>query len=250
MQLDILAFGAHPDDVEIGVGGTLIRHAAMGYKCGIVDLTAGEAASNGTPEVRRQEALKAAEIMGMAARDNLGLPDAHLQVNEESLRPVIEVIRRYQPKVVIAPYHRDRHPDHIRASQLVREAAHLSGLRRYNADGEPHRPPVVAQYFLAVFEEPSFIVDISEFYEKKMGALVAHQSQFGLPSDSDWQTLVNNPRFIRLIQSRDQYVGSLIQVFYGEGIYLEHKMAVDDLMKLQGWQRKMAVETPAPLKGW
>ncbi|MBS4022180.1 MAG: bacillithiol biosynthesis deacetylase BshB1 [Dethiobacter sp.] len=250
MELDILAFGAHPDDVEIGVGGTLIKHAAMGYKCGIVDLTAGEAASNGTPEIRRKEALKAAGIMGMAVRDNLGLPDARLQVDEESLRAVIEVVRRYRPKVVITPYHRDRHPDHIRASQLVREAAHLSGLHRWPADGEPHRPPVIAQYFLAVFEEPSFIVDISEYYVKKMGALAAHESQFGQPSDTDWRTLVNNPRFIHMLQSRDQYVGSLIQVFYGEGIYREHRMIVDDITKLQGWKRKMILETPTPLKGW
>ncbi len=250
MQLDILAFGAHPDDVEIGLGGTLIKHAGMGYKCGIVDLTAGEAASNGTPEVRRQEALAAAEIMGLVVRDNLGLPDARLQVDEESLRKVIEIIRRYRPKVVIGPYHRDRHPDHMRASQLVREGAHLAGLRRYEADGEPHRPPVVAQYFLALFEDPSFVIDVSEFYEKKMGALVAHESQFGLPGDSDWHTLVNNPRFLRMLQSRDQYVGSLIQAFYGEGIYIEHKMAVDDLTKLQGWKRKMLVETPPPLRGW
>lgn len=237
MQLDILAFGSHPDDVEIGLGGTLIKHARMGYKCGIVDLTAGESGSNGTPEIRRAEALKSAEIMGMAVRDCLGLPDARLQVDEKSMRVVIEAIRRYKPKVVIGPYWKDRHPDHLRASQLVREAAHLAGLRRYPADGEPHRPPVTAQFFLAVFDEPSFIIDISDLYETKIQALCAHQSQFGMAQDADWKTLVNDPQFIRMVQSRDQYVGSLIQALYGEGLYMEQKLAVNDLMSLRGWER-------------
>ncbi len=235
MELDILVFGAHPDDVEIGLGGTLIKHARMGYKCGIVDITAGESGSNGTPEVRRAEALKAAEIMGMAMRDCLGFPDARLQVNEDSLRGVIEVIRRYKPKVVIGPYRKDKHPDHLRASQLVREAAHLSGLRRYPADGEPHRPPVVGEFFLAVYDEPSFIIDTSDVYETKIEALYAHQSQFGMVEDTE--TLVNDPRFVRMIQSRDQYVGSLIQVLYAEGLYMEQKLALDDLMSLRGWER-------------
>lgn len=240
MRLDILAFGSHPDDVEIGIGGTLIKHARMGYKCGIIDLTQGEMGSNGTPEIRRREALRAAEIMGMAVRDNLGLPDARLQVNEESLRAVIEAIRRYRPQVVIGPYWKDRHPDHLRASQLVREAAHLSGLWKYPAGGDPYRPQVTAQYFLAVFDQPTVIVDISEVYEVKMGALCAHESQFGLTADTDWKTLVNDPRFIRMIQSRDQYVGSLIQAWYGEGLWLEQPPALEDLTSLRGWQPKNA----------
>ncbi|MCW3491295.1 bacillithiol biosynthesis deacetylase BshB1 [Dethiobacter alkaliphilus] len=242
MQLDILAFGAHPDDVEIGIGGTLIKHAAMGYKCGIVDLTAGEMGSNGTPEIRRKEALKAAEIMGMEVRDCLGLPDARLKVDEDSLRVVIEVIRRYQPKVVIGPYFKDRHPDHLRASQLVQEAAHLAGLWRYPADGEPHRPPVMAQFFLALDDEPTVIVDISDHYEKKMGALCAHESQFGMSEDTDWKTLVNDPAFMRMIQSRDQYVGAKIQVMYGEGIYLSEPMEQEDLMSLRGRLPKLVME--------
>ena len=242
MQLDILAFGAHPDDVEIGIGGTLIKHAAMGHKCGIVDLTAGEMGSNGTPEIRRKEALRAAEIMGMEARDCLELPDARLRVDEDTLRVIIEVIRKYKPKVVIGPYHKDRHPDHLRASQLVQEAAHLAGLWRYPADGEPHRPPVMAQFFLAVADEPTVIVDISDHYDTKMGALCAHQSQFGMSADTDWKTLVNDPAFMRMIQTRDQYVGAKIQVMFGEGIYLEEALEQDDLMNLRGRIRKMRME--------
>jgi len=233
MQLDILAFGSHPDDVEIGIGGTLIKHASQGYDCGIVDLTRGEAGSNGTPEIRRGEALKAAEVMGLCVRDNLGLPDARLQVDEESLRAVIEVIRKYRPRVVLGPYWQDKHPDHLRASQLVREAAYLSGLRRYPAGGEPYRPALLFQYFLAVFAEPTFIVDISACYERKLEALCAHQSQFGLPGNTDWRTLVNDPLFIRMIQARDQYVGSMVQVLYGEGLFLEQKLVVEDLTVLK-----------------
>jgi bacillithiol biosynthesis deacetylase BshB1 len=239
MQLDMLIFGAHPDDVEIGVGGTVIKHTDMGYKCGIVDLTAGEMGSNGTAEIRRREALAAAEIMGVVVRDNLGLPDARLQVNEENLRPIVEVIRRYRPGVVIGPYWKDRHPDHLSASQLVRNAAHHAGLHKYPVDGEPYRPPLVMEYFLAVFDEPTFVVDISKCYERKMGALAAHSSQFGTPGDCDWQTLVNDPKFMRMIQSRDQYVGSLIQAYYGEGIFMQQKMAVDDLTTVRGWRLKM-----------
>jgi bacillithiol biosynthesis deacetylase BshB1 len=242
MQLDILAFGAHPDDVEIGIGGTLIKHAAMGYKCGIVDLTAGEMGSNGTPAIRRGEALRSAEIMGMETRECLELPDARLQVNEDSIRRIVEVVRKFQPNVVIGPYFQDRHPDHVRASQLVREASHLAGLWKYPADGEPYRPPVMAQYFLAVYDEPTFVVDTSEHYETKLRSLCAHESQFGLGEETDWKTLVNDPNFLRMIQSRDMFVGSMIQAKFGEGIYMEEKLSLDDLMSLRGRVRTMAME--------
>ena len=234
MQLDILAFGPHPDDVEIGIGGTLIKHVEMGYKVGIVDLTAGESGTNGTPEIRRQEALRAAEIMGVAVRDCLQLPDARLAVSEEMLRPIIEIIRRYRPKVVLGPYSKDRHPDHVRAHQLVREAAHLAGLWKYPAAGEAHRPPVVLQYFLGGTAEPSLVVDISPYHERKMAAICAHASQFGIRAGRDIQTYVYDPDFLRSLRVRDQYMGSLIQVAYGEGIVMDEQAAIDDLMTLRG----------------
>ncbi len=238
MNLDIMAFGAHPDDVEIGLGGTVIKHTANGYKCGIVDLTAGETGTNGTAKIRREEALRAAEIMGVEVRECLGLPDARLQVNEENLRAVIEIIRRYRPKVVVGSYHLDRHPDHLRASQLVREAAYLSGLWKYPAEDEAHRPSVVAQYFLGHVGEPTFVVDISKHYERKMGALCAHESQFGLPGDTQWDTLVNHPAFMSGLQSRDQYMGSKIQAAYGEGIYVQEIQPLEDLTSLKGRRRR------------
>ncbi|MCR3921948.1 MAG: bacillithiol biosynthesis deacetylase BshB1 [Firmicutes bacterium] len=237
MQLDILAIGPHPDDVEIGIGGTLIKHADMGYKCGIVDLTAGETGTNGTPEIRKQEALKAAEVMGMMTRDCLGLPDARLAVTEEMLRPIIEIIRRYQPKIVIGPYSKDRHPDHLRAHQLVREAAHLAGLHKYPAAGEAHRPPVVLQFLLGAYSDPSIVVDITPYYERKMEAICAHASQFALRADIEVQTYVNDPAFMRGIRARDQFVGSLIQVPYAEGIVMDEHVEINDLMSLPGRQR-------------
>ena len=238
MKLDIMAFGAHPDDVEIGIGGTLIKHASMGYRCGIVDLTAGEMGSNGTAEVRKEEALRAAEIMGVAVRECLELPDARLVVDQDSLRAVIEVIRRHKPGVVLCGYEEDRHPDHVRASQLVREAAYLSGLWKWPAGGEPHRPRVIAHYFLGFLGEPTFVVDISEHYERKMGALTAHESQFGMATGQKWSTLVNNPSFMQGLQSRDRHVGSMIQARYGEGIYVQEKQVLDDLTALRGRRRR------------
>lgn len=238
MQLDILAIGPHPDDVEIGIGGTLIKHVQMGYKVGIVDLTAGESGTNGTPEIRRQEALRAAEIMGVATRDCLGLPDARLAVNEEMLRPIIEIIRRYRPQVVLGPYSKDRHPDHLRAHQLVREAAHVAGFWKYPAAGEAHRPPVVLQYFLGGRAEPTLVVDISPYHELKMAAICAHASQFGIREDVELQTYLNDPEFLRFMRVRDQYMGSLIQVAYGEGIVMDEQVAIGDLMTLQGRLRQ------------
>ena len=235
MQLDILAFGPHPDDVEISIGGTLIKHARMGYKIGIVDLTAGEAGTNGTPEVRRRESLAAAEIMGAAVRDCLGLPDARLEATEAMLVPVIEVIRRYRPRIVLGPLSRDGHPDHQRAEQLVLAAAYKAGLRKYPAGGESYRPPIVLQYLLGSYRRPDLVVDITPYYEEKMRAIAAHKSQF--EARGNLETYVNDPAFLYSIRARDIFCGSLIQVAYGEGIYTEMQLSIDDLMSLQERKR-------------
>ncbi|NLN07555.1 MAG: bacillithiol biosynthesis deacetylase BshB1 [Firmicutes bacterium] len=235
MQLDILAFGPHPDDVEIGIGGTLIKHARLGYKIGIVDLTAGEAGTNGTPETRRRESLAAAEIMGAAVRDCLGLPDARLEVTETMLVPVIEIIRRYRPLIVLGPLSRDGHPDHQRAEQLVLAAAHKAGLRKYPASGESFRPPVVLQYLLGSYRKPDLVVDISPYYEEKMRAIAAHKSQF--EARGNVETYVNDPAFLYAVRARDMFCGSLIQVAYGEAIFTDRQLAIDDLLSLQGPKR-------------
>ena len=235
MQLDILAFGPHPDDVEIGIGGTLIKHARLGYKIGIVDLTAGEAGTNGTPETRRRESLAAAEIMGVAVRDCLGLPDARLEATEAMLVPVIEVIRRYRPRIVLGPLSLDGHPDHQRAEQLVKDAAHKAGFRKYPAGGESYRPPVILQYLLGSYREPDMVVDITPYYEDKMRAIAAHASQFDVRGNVE--TYVNDPAFLHAIRARDMFCGSLVQAVYGEPLYTSHQLAIDDLMGLRGWRR-------------
>lgn len=232
MRIDLLAFGPHPDDVEIGAGGIIARHTAMGYQCGIVDLTAGEMASNGTVEERREEAQRAARILKCAFRECLHLPDAHLTVGRESLYRVISALRTFRPRVVLAPYFRDdRHPDHSTAGELVRRAVYLSGLKRLPLEGEPYRPEKLYFYLLSVRRSPHLILDISSVYEIKEEAIKAHQSQFFHHRSDREPTLVNDPFFMRFIRSRDSYFGSLIGVAWGEGLVMMEPPRVIDLLK-------------------
>ncbi len=232
MNLDLLAFGPHPDDVEIGAGGILARHAEWGYRCGIVDLTAGEMSSNGTVEERKIEAQKAKEVLGCLLRDCLHLPDAHLEINQESIYKVISALRKLRPRVVLAPYYKDdRHPDHSTAGELVRRAVYLSGLKRLPLEGEPFRPGKLYFFLLSVRREPDFIVDISSVYEKKEEAIRAHLSQFYHHRSDRKPTLVNDPFFIRHIKSRDSYLGSLIGTAQGEGLVTHEIPAVSDLVQ-------------------
>jgi N-acetylglucosamine malate deacetylase 1 len=233
-MLDILAFGAHPDDVEIGIGGTLALHGAKGYRMGIVDLTRGEMSSNGTVAEREAEGKEAARVLGVEVRVSTGLPDAYLRATEEALQKVAEVVRRYRPRTVLLPFPRDRHPDHGHAGELVREACHLAGLKRYPAAGEPYRPLHLYYYFLAKTEDPPLIVDISEYAPRKWQAIACHKSQFSLRAEEQYQTLVNSPVFARFIRGRDQFFGALIGAQYGEGLVPERKVAVYDLLRLGG----------------
>lgn len=233
-MLDILAFGAHPDDVEIGIGGTVALHCSRGYRCGIVDLTRGEMSTNGTVAQREAEGREAARVLGAEVRVSTGLPDAYLRAGEEALARVAETVRRYRPRVVLCPFPRDRHPDHGHAGELVREACHLAGLRKYPAAGEPYRPPHLYYYFLARTEDPFLIVDISDFADRKWQAIACHKSQFTLRAEEQHQTLVNSPLFARHIRGRDQFFGALIGARYGEGLVPERKIAVFDLPGLGG----------------
>ncbi len=233
-MLDILAFGAHPDDVEIGVGGTLALHGAKGYRCGIVDLTRGEMSTNGTVEEREQEGLEAARVLGAEIRVNTGLPDTFLRTTEEALRRVVEVVRLYRPRVVLCPFYRDRHPDHGHAGELVREACHLAGLKKYPADGRPYRPMHLYYYFLGKTEDPQLIVDISSYASQKWQAIACHKSQFSLSREDQHKTRVNSPLFARYLRGRDQFFGALIRAEYGEGLVAENKIAIFDLPGLGG----------------
>lgn len=235
-MLDILAFGAHPDDLEIGIGGTLARHAHQGCRCGMVDLTRGERASNGTVAQRAREGEKAAQVLGVEVRLTAGLPDAYLRVDRDSLHAVVEIIRRFRPRIVLAPYPEDLHPDHTYAGKLVQEACYLSGLRKYPVPGEAFRPSGLFYYFLWKTWDPVAVVDISPYITKKWQAIACHRSQFSLPEDGDLETLVNSPIFVNRIRSRDQLFGSLIGVEYGEGLVPEGKIPVKDLLGLEGYR--------------
>ena len=237
MKLDILAIGAHPDDVEICCGGTVIRHVQQGKKVGILDLTKGELGTRGTEEIRMNEAAAAAEILGVKVRENLGLADGFFENNKASQLEVIKVIRKYQPEIVLANSMRDRHPDHGRAAKLVEEACFLSGLRMIETNSEeqaqqPWRPKAVYHYIQAYFTEPDLVVDISDCMDQKMDALRAFKSQFHDPDSQEPETFISSPEFFESIIGRASSLGKSIGVKYGEGFTTARRIGVGDLFDL------------------
>jgi len=223
---DILVFAPHPDDAEIGAGGTLAHHARLGYKVVLCDLTRGEMASNGTPEERQAEAAEAARVLGLAVRENLSLPDRGLEPTPEKVRVVAEAVRRWRPGVVLAPLAEDRHPDHAAAERLVREGVFSAGLAHYECDGKPHRVGAVVRYFVNYPAEPDFVVDVSDVYEVKRAALEAYRSQF---QREGRRATPLNRGYLEWIELRDAWYGSLARVSRGEGFCWEAKLVVDDL---------------------
>jgi bacillithiol biosynthesis deacetylase BshB1 len=223
-----MAFGPHPDDIELGCGGTLIKLADLGYSTVLVDLTRGEMSTRGTVETRAEEAAAAAEIMGAEARENLGLPDGGIRATEQARRKVVEVVRKYCPAMVFVPYYEDRHPDHYHASELIYEGLFAAGLARYETGQESYRPSKVAYYMRWHEFEPTFIVDISAQFERKMEAVWAYSSQFK-PDDASYeQTRLTTPEYHWKLVHRMAYYGSLIQRRYGEGFLIRGKLELDD----------------------
>ncbi len=234
LQLDVLAIAAHPDDVELSAGGTLIKLAKLGYKTGVLDLTRGEAGTRGTPEIRAAEAAEAARLMGLSVRENLDLGDAHIWLNEESRTRLVRVLRRLRPRVIFTQHHDDPHPDHAHTAQLVREAAHLSGLTKYDvASGQERwRPSGTACFLFPRTVAPSFIVDISETSERKWAAIRAHASQFHNPVSGEPASRVSTPQFLREMEARDRYFGALIGGECGEAFYVREALNVTDPVAL------------------
>jgi len=219
--VDLLAIGPHPDDIEIGIGGTVAKHAALGHRVGLCDLTAGEMGSNGTIEERLAEAEAARGVLGALWRINLRLPDRALGADTAHVRRVAGMIRRARPRVVAVPYWSDRHPDHVAASALVTEGVFSAGLRRYQADGDPWKAEWVCYYFINDSAAPSFVVDVSEHYDTKRRALASHVTQFAPAAPDAVATRLTSARFQQLIESRDAQFGALAGVAFAEGFVVK-----------------------------
>jgi bacillithiol biosynthesis deacetylase BshB1 len=227
-KLDVLAFGVHPDDVELGCSGTILACIAEGKKVGIVDLTRGELGTRGTAETRKREALDAAKILGVEVRENLGMADGFFQNDEKHQRKVIELIRKYRPEIVLCNAPEDRHPDHGRSSKLVADAAFLSGLKKVNTEFKGNsqvewRPKYVFHYLQDRFLQPDFVVDISEYIDKKIEAVLAYTTQFFNPNLNEPQTYISSPEFLETVKGRAMMLGKRIGVKFAEG-YISEKM--------------------------
>jgi len=231
-SIDLLVFGPHPDDIEIGIGGTVARHAALGLQVGLCDLTVGEMGTNGTPDERLAEAEAARRVLGVAWRENLRWPDRRVGKDPAHLDHAVAFIRQHRPRVVAAPYWSDRHPDHVAASAVISEAVANAGLRRYAAPGEPWKPDWICYYFINEAAPPSFVIDVSDHYETKRRALECHVSQFGRPpAGGAAATRLNTPLFRQLIESRDAQFGALAGVRWAEGFVVREPVVRDSLLK-------------------
>lgn len=235
MPVHLLAIAAHRDDVELTCAGTLLKARDAGYSTGIIDLTAGESGTRGSAELRGEEARRAAEVLGVSERRNAGLPDAYLQNTDETRRVVVELIRHFAPRVVILPFPVGRHPDHRIASELGRDACFLSGLARYQAAGTPHRPHKIL-YALAYREDPvkpTFVVDITDQFSRKMDAIRCYASQFD-GARAAGEIFPTGQDLYALVETQNAHYGSLIRTRFGEPFYTEETLKVEDVVALEG----------------
>jgi N-acetylglucosamine malate deacetylase 1 len=237
MKLDILAFGSHPDDVELGCGGTLAKEISLGKKVGIIDLTRGELGTRGSVEIRNQEAADAAKILGVSVRENLDMRDGFFVNDETHQLEIIKMLRKYKPEIVICNAIDDRHIDHGKGSQLVSDACFLSGLMKIETElnGEKQqawRPKLVYHYMQWKNLIPDFVVDISGFNEKRVKAILAYSSQFYNPNSNEPETLIASKNFLESLNYRAQDLGRLIGTDYAEGFTVERYLAVNSLSDL------------------
>ena len=227
-KIDILAFGPHPDDVELGCGGTLFKLKNLGYTTGIIDLTEGELGSRGTVEQRYKESGEAAKILKIDYRENVRLPDGNIEVSPANRDRIIKIIRDLKPILIFAPYPDDRHPDHVHASRLVEESWFFAGVRKVMPDLKPHRPYRII-YYMAKYEfQPSFVIDITEEFDRKFQALKAYHSQFYNPEWPEQQTFISSRWFIESVEFRARHFGWMAGVKYGEPFWIKETLALDD----------------------
>ncbi|GAA4518424.1 bacillithiol biosynthesis deacetylase BshB1 [Sphingobacterium thermophilum] len=239
MKLDLMVMTVHPDDAELGAGGTIAKYVAEGKKVGIVDLTRGELGTRGTAETRKQEAANAAQILGVHVRENLGLRDGFFQNDEESQLAIIRCIRKYKPEIIITNALEDRHPDHGRASKLVNDAIFLAGLRRIETTlngevQEAYRPRLQLQLIQDKYIQPDIILDVSDYWDIKEKSILAYKTQFNASNNDDGpQTYISTPEFLEYTRARGREFGRNIQVAFGEGFTTRKLLGVDDLFSLR-----------------
>jgi bacillithiol biosynthesis deacetylase BshB1 len=238
MKLDILAFAAHPDDVELAASGTLLHHIALGKKVGIIDLTEGELGTRGSADLRKIEATNSSKILGISIRENVNLGDGFFEINESSLLKVVEMIRKYQPKVVLCNAISDRHPDHGRGGDLVARATFLSGLPKVITTHkgiiqEAFRPQTVLRYIQDNWVHPDIIVDITPYFEIKMKSILAFSSQFYNPESNEPQTAISSKDFLEYLKGRAIQFGRLINTTYGEGFTVVRPVGIEDLTTIK-----------------
>lgn len=237
MKLDILVFAVHPDDAELGCSGTILKHIADGKRVGIVDLTRGELGTRGTAETRDQESEESTKILGLHVRENLGMRDGFFQNDEAHQLKVIQMIRKYTPDIVLCNALHDRHPDHGRASDLVYDALFLSGLSKIetNLEGKVQpafRPRLLLQFIQDRYIQPDILVDISDFWEKKLECIHAFKTQFFNPENDDHQTYISSPEFLKVIEARSRELGKSIGAVHAEGFTSKKLLGVKSLFDL------------------
>ncbi len=236
-QLDILAIGVHPDDVELGCSGTLLKQMSLGAQVGVVDLTRGELGTRGNVETRRKEVALSSEILGISVRDNLGFEDGFFANDKHHQLELIRVIRLYRPKVVLTNAKYDRHPDHGRSAELTRDSAFLSGLSRIETTmngvtQRAHRPMAVYHYLQAIHAEPDFVVDITPFFDTKLQSIMAFGSQFYNPDSKEPSTFISSPEFLEFVKARAVHFGVPVGVRYAEGFLVNRTLGVSDILQL------------------
>jgi len=237
MKLDILAIGVHPDDVELGCAGTILKHIALGKKVGILDLTKGELGSRGSGDLRLQEAKDSAKILGISVRDNLCFADGFFKNEEAHQLEIIKILRQYQPNIILANAYRDRHPDHGRAAKLVSEACYYSGLLKIETElnseiQKEWRPKAIYHYIQDRFLNPDFVIDISEYLELKMEAILAFKSQFYNSNSNEVETPISSENFMDFVKARMTNFGRDIGVDYAEGFTVQRPIGVEDITTL------------------
>lgn len=237
IKLDILALAAHPDDVELSCVGTIAKYCTLGKKVGIVDFTQGQMGTNGNPELRLKEAAHSAKILGLAARENLGLEDVFFENSVENQLKIVQVIRKFRPEILLINAPKDRHPDHVRAAEMSKAAVFLAGLVKIETleDGtpqEPYRPKVMYHYIQSQMLTPDYIEDVSNHLELREKAMWAFNSQLQQPANQEKETFISSPEFMQMLDARGKMLGHSIGVKFGEGFIGTRAIGVSDMFSL------------------